>query len=236
MPCVLLALAAPLQSWGTTSRFKVRDSGTEPSKSGVVGLCAAALGLRRDEPIEDLASLRMGVRVDAEGLSRCDYHTAMRAIKADGSPNKDTVLSSRYFLADAAFLVAMEGDQELVESLDHALRQPRWPLFLGRKAFTPTGPVGIGIDHKPLEDALATGPWTDPSPKRAKKLRDQLESGQEVRLRTVVEVPATEASEFRDDQPISFEPRLFTRRPTRTRYVLLTNNVLGTENTSAGPR
>jgi len=234
MACVLLALAGPAQSWGTTSRFTVRDSGTEPSKSGVVGLCAAALGRKRDEPIDDLASLRMGVRVDTEGLLQRDYHTAQGAIKADGSSNKEAVESRRYFLADAAFLVALEGDQELIGRLDRALRQPHWPLFLGRKAFPPAGPVARGIDQRSLEDVLAVAPWTGPSPKRAKYLRDQLKSGQEVRLRTVVEVPATEATEFRDDQPIAFMPPSYSRRPTRTSYIPLTYEILGDRDVSGG--
>lgn len=235
MACVLLALTGPAQSWGTTSRFTVRDSGTEPSKSGVVGLCAAALGRKRYEPIGDLASLRMGVRVDTEGLLQRDYHTAEGAIKADGSSNKEAVVSTRYFLADAAFLVALEGDQELIGRLDRALRQPRWPLFLGRRAFPPAGPVARGVDPGPLEHALAGGPWADPSPRRAERLRHQLESGREVQLRTVVEVPAAEASEFRDDQPISFGPRQFARRPTRTGHVPLTLEVLANR-TPAGSR
>lgn len=229
MACVLLALTGPAQSWGVTSRFTVRDSGPEPSKSGVIGLCAAALGRKRHEPIGDLASLRMGVRVDAEGLLQRDYHTAAGAIKADGKPNKDALPSTRYFLADAAFLVALEGDQELIELLDSALQQPRWPLFLGRKAFPPAGPVARGVTSGPLEHALAGGPWADPSPRRAARLRHQLELGEEVRLQTVVEVPTAEASELRDDQPISFEPRRFARRPTRTSYVPLTLEALGVE-------
>jgi len=240
MTCVLLALTAPLQSWGTDSRFIVRYSGTEPSKSGVVGLCAAALGRQRDEPIRDLASLRMGVRVDAQGVIQCDYHTAMRVIRADGSlktnQSKDTVISWRYFLADAAFLVALEGDEELVKSIDNALRHPCRTLFLGRKAFTPTGPLAIGIDHRPLEDALAAGPWTDPSPMRTKQLRKQLESGKENRLRTVIEVPVSAASEFRNDQPVSFSPRVFTRRPTKTGYILLNNDILGNNDMSEDSR
>ena len=121
MPSVLLALVGPAQSWGTSSRFSIRDAGTEPSKSGVIGLVASALGRSRSESIEDLAALRMGVRIDAEGVVQRDYQTALGAIRADGSANKDAVVSTRYFLADAAFLVALEGEQTVIEALDRAL-------------------------------------------------------------------------------------------------------------------
>ena len=45
MPTLLLRLVGPMQSWGTTSRFDQRDTGKEPSKSGIVGLLAAAMGI-----------------------------------------------------------------------------------------------------------------------------------------------------------------------------------------------
>lgn len=49
MATLLLRLAAPLQAWGADSKFETRKTGREPTKSGVIGLLAAALGLRRDE-------------------------------------------------------------------------------------------------------------------------------------------------------------------------------------------
>ena len=49
MATLLLRLAAPLQSWGSDSKFETRKTDREPTKSGVVGLLAAALGLRRDD-------------------------------------------------------------------------------------------------------------------------------------------------------------------------------------------
>ena len=57
---------APMQSWGTKSQFASRDTAMEPTKSGVVGLLAAALGVPReeDDDIQRLARMRMGVRVD----------------------------------------------------------------------------------------------------------------------------------------------------------------------------
>ncbi|MBM4284862.1 MAG: type I-E CRISPR-associated protein Cas5/CasD [Deltaproteobacteria bacterium] len=76
MSTLFLRLAGPMQSWGIQSRFTIRDTGLEPSKSGVVGLLAAALGRRGHEPVADLAALKMGVRVEREGLLKMDYHTA----------------------------------------------------------------------------------------------------------------------------------------------------------------
>ena len=49
-----------MQSWGVQSHFPERDSGREPSKSGVIGLLCAALGRPRTVSIADLAALRKG--------------------------------------------------------------------------------------------------------------------------------------------------------------------------------
>ncbi len=108
MSALLMRLAGPMQSWGTRSRFGNRDTGLEPSRSGVVGLLCAALGLARDHPLDDFAPdrLRMAVRVDREGRLMRDFHTAQNVRRADPSKGvQDTVLSERFYLADADFLV-----------------------------------------------------------------------------------------------------------------------------------
>ena len=107
MSTLLLRLAGPMQSWGTESKFDVRKTAKEPSKSGVIGLLASALGRQRDEPVDDLVQLRFGVRVDREGILQRDYHTA----KAKG--DKEGYVTNRYYLADAVFLVGVEFDDTI---------------------------------------------------------------------------------------------------------------------------
>jgi CRISPR system Cascade subunit CasD len=162
MPTLLLRLAGPMQSWGTTSRFDERDSQLEPSKSGVLGLICAALGRDRAEPVDDLARLKMGVRVDREGLLMRDYQTATGVMTAAGKADLGrTVISPRYYLADAAFLVGLEGnDRDLLRRVHAALRSPIWPLALGRKSFPPGEPLWIekGIRDEGVYDALRNWP------------------------------------------------------------------------------
>ena len=158
MPTLLMRLSGPMQSWGTTSRFDERDSQLEPSKSGVLGLICAALGRDRAEPVDDLARLKMGVRVDREGLLMRDYQTATGVMNAAGKVELDrTVISPRYYLADAAFLVGLEGiDRPLLEQIQAALKAPHWLLALGRKGFPPGEPVWLpdGQRDQPLRAAL----------------------------------------------------------------------------------
>jgi len=156
---LLLRLQGPLQSWGTTSRFDERDTQLEPSKSGVLGLLCAALGRDRGEPVDDLAALRMGVRVDREGVPMRDYQTATGVLIAGNAKADEgrTVVSPRFYLADAVFLVGLQGeDVALLQQLHKALQHPVWPLALGRKSFVPSAPVFLpdGLVQQPLEAAL----------------------------------------------------------------------------------
>ena len=169
MPTLLLRLAGPMQSWGTTSRFDERDTGKEPSKSGVIGLLAAAIGIDRGNwsDLAPLARLSMGIRHDRPGVPKRDYQTAGCAstdtiIKADRTPAKDGVVSQRYYLADAVFLVAFEGDDHALLEKAHAkLKDPFWPLALGRKSYVPSEPIWLenGLQDQPLRMTLEGWPW-----------------------------------------------------------------------------
>lgn len=189
MATLLMRLQGPMQSWGTTSRFDERDTQLEPSKSGVLGLVCAALGRDRSEPVDDLAALRMGVRVDREGVPMRDYQTATGVLIATGKVDlRRTVVSPRFYLADAAFLVGLEGeDASLLARIQDALHAPVWPLALGRKSFVPGMPVWLpdGLSPLPLQQALAGYPrlvssqWAD----RGQPLRCLLEDEQEGAIR-----------------------------------------------------
>ncbi len=226
MKTLLMRLAGPMQSWGTQSQFRERDTGLEPSKSGVIGLLCAALGRPREESVADLAALKMGVRVEHEGALRRDYQTAggwhRRAdagygvAKADGKPG-GTVLSDRYYLADADFLVGLSGEDEgMLYTLNDALAAPRWPLCLGRKAFVPALPVHLpdgpasgdsgGVAEGDVRDILKEYPWLGYR-RPGERKPDQ--------LRLVIESARVDGAR-RQDVPISFA---LGRREFRVRYV-----------------
>ena len=228
MNTLLIRLAGPMQSWGTQSRFTTRDTGPEPSKSGVIGLLCAALGRGRDAPLDDLADLRMGVRVDRAGVMERDYQTAGGGTLPGGKPygvrhandtRGTTVLSNRYYLADADFLVGLESDDpSLLNLLDAALRAPVWQIYLGRKAFVPGVPVHIpkGLrDGQNLEAALCKYPWP------RLDLDVPLPGRRPDRLRLTTENP--DGAEVRMDQPYgaSFATRSFLPRRVENRFLQL---------------
>ncbi|HOA25396.1 MAG TPA: type I-E CRISPR-associated protein Cas5/CasD [Aggregatilineales bacterium] len=211
---LLLRLSGPMQSWGTQSRFDRRDTGREPSKSGVIGLLCAALGRPRTEPVDDLASLRMGVRVDQPGRVEHDYHTASSDsfYLVSGKSESRTVVSNRYYLADAKFLVGLEGDSGLLAELYAALRDPVWTLYLGRKAFVPGEPVWLpdGLwDGYGLFDALGAYPW----------LGDPDRSKAPAQLPVFYDDPAGYI--VRTDVPLSFAERKFAQRRVSIEYIAM---------------
>jgi CRISPR system Cascade subunit CasD len=209
-----------MQSWGTISRFAQRDTGKEPSKSGVIGLLAAALGIDRENwtDLEPLTWLSMGVRHDRPGVPGRDYQTAGcgaadSIIKANGTQAKDGVVSHRFYIADAAFLVALEGDDRpLLEKAHAHLKNPAWPLALGRKSYLPSEPICIenGLQDAPLRDVLARWPWIT-SPRKWEELPAKL----------LVSFESEDGSGvLKMDQPLSsFAERRFGARFVRSEWI-----------------
>jgi len=212
MALLLLRLAGPLQSWGTQSRFSNRDTDLEPSKSGVIGLLCAAMGIPRDDiqSLAELARLKMGVRVDRQGTIKKDYHTALNVAKAGGGKPKECEPSDRFYLSDACFLVALQGELTLLQKINIALQNPFWQLSLGRKAFVPALPVylkdGLMVDCGNLSEALKGYPFLLPRSKNAPKS-----------LRLEIELDFGEPYDrVKQDQPISF---VSNRRQFNLRYL-----------------
>ncbi|MGO9118467.1 MAG: type I-E CRISPR-associated protein Cas5/CasD [Desulfomonilaceae bacterium] len=195
---LLLRLEGPMQSWGYRSRFDYRDTALEPTRSGVIGLICAAMGIARGEPISQFDTIRMGVRVDKDGRPERDYHTALDVLKADGTKG-GTVVSYRDYLSDASFTVGLQSeDKGLLDKISDKLRNPTWTLFLGRKAF----PLAV----PPL------GPADRPEPGT---LEDYLFSGSSKR-RIVLETPDGERTQY--DSPICFRRRQFKPRSLRSYF------------------
>jgi CRISPR system Cascade subunit CasD len=162
-----LYLEGPLQSWGFDSQYNRRHTGLMPTKSGVAGMCCAALGLPRGSDQErkflaSFAALRMtsiaiprnGVRKELPVRRLQDYHTVQNTRRASGAINRDCVLTYRQYLMDAAFGVILAGEATLLEEIAAALADPRWGLWLGRKTCIPSAPILPGLKDS-NGDALA---------------------------------------------------------------------------------
>jgi CRISPR system Cascade subunit CasD len=199
----------------------------------------AALGISRDEAnmenplFTELIKLRMGVCVIREGILQSDFHTVTDVAKSDGTlppyPKhpKFTVISNRFYLADADFVVALAGnDFQTLEKIQNALKNPRWQLFLGRKAFVPDTPVYFreGIftaenTENAIEEFLRGEEFAFVLRKFDKDFGRSVKDFEQ-RKRLIVE-DDEKGTETRQDVPLSFAERRFTNRRVRTEFINL---------------
>ncbi|GAA1660109.1 type I-E CRISPR-associated protein Cas5/CasD [Glycomyces endophyticus] len=193
-----MTLAGPMQSWGTAGRFARRTTDLAPSKSGVIGLLAAAKGIRRTEPeaLAELAKLRFGVRIDQPGSLLRDYQTSHSL----DEPHRDGTVAERFYLEDAVFLAAVEGQDDVIDDLAEALRRPYFQLFLGRRSCPPSQQVLLASVSEPLEKALKGRPWA--ASKHHRRGRET-----SVKLWMLCDAQPDERSDTVQDVPLSFDPR-----------------------------
>jgi len=154
---LLFRLYGPMAAWGDIAVGEFRPSFSHPSKSAVLGLAAAALGIRRDEETVHQAmatSYGFAVRVEAAGSPIRDYHTAqvppagsLRRKKSFATrkdelrvPRQDlaTILSSRDYRCDSLYTVCLwtirDSSPYSLAQLESALGKPAFTLYLGRKS------------------------------------------------------------------------------------------------------
>jgi CRISPR system Cascade subunit CasD len=185
---LLATLHAPLAAWGDITVGERRTSWDRPSRSALLGLVAAALGLTRDEQdrhdeLDD--GYGVAVRVDAPGRVAMDYHTAQSLPESDvkrakpatrremicyGQRNHrlQTILSTREYRMDAAYTVALwarDGARWSLTEIADALKVPRFVLFAGRKANVLAWPMQpTVVEANTLAEALHQRPGLDGGP------------------------------------------------------------------------
>lgn len=167
---LLIRIAAPMQAWGSSSLFEIRDTQSEPTKSGIIGLLGCACGKSRNDFdfITKCCQMQMGVLVIKEGKRLWDYHVSgggywinggsYGVASANGKNTGSPVLSRRCYLSDADFIVALIGETSFLNAIESGLKKPVWSIYLGRKAFPPSTPLFITKTFdKEIKKALING-------------------------------------------------------------------------------
>lgn len=215
-----MRLIGPLQAWGYSSQFSRRNTGLLPTKSAVLGICCAAMGVAKgsdqeEGKLEELRRLRFvviavprahrhGGREEVPFAVRriVDYHTVQNTRTAEGKV-KDTHLTWRQYLCDASFVAVLSGGKTLIEEVGSALQDPVWGLWLGRKSCIPAVPVFAGV-HETEEGALRA--LLGPRPLAGFTHQREVDTFEE-------------GTDTLPDQPLSFggdsRPRAFTPRRVR---------------------
>ena len=209
-------LHGPMASWGDIAVGAIRPSWNHPTRSAVIGLLSAALGIRRDDE-EMLLRVSRGYRVafrvvDSGHLIR-DYHTIhspkpqskrktqVYYTRKDAlESGTDATLSSRDYLCDSYYMVFMtESDAPFsLEELRKYLLEPVFTLYLGRKSCPPALPLNPRIfEAEGLKEACELYPLDSEFEKKTPhKFQVFWEDGIEAGVDVI-------QSEFRRDQLMS---------------------------------
>lgn len=216
MSVLVLRLAGPLQSWGARSRFARRMTEEMPTKSGILGLLAAAQGRRRCDEIEDLLHLELAVRTEQQGVLLRDFHTAHHQVTGAAMP-----LTNRYYWSDAVFTAHIGGPTEILEGLSDALADPVYPLYLGRRSCVPEGRMVLGVRDGGVAESVRGCEWAVSKWQRRRRAKESV-----VRLAVQADAsvfPEMPVNKEINDVPLSFDPEL---RQYRTRMVVDTSVLL----------
>ncbi len=160
---LLFRLYGPMAAWGDIAVGEQRPSHGHPSKSAIIGLLAAALGIRRDEEEKHNklnSEVNFATRVDVSGELLRDYHTTQTPPQIRNrvfytrhdelaAEKLNTILSQRDYRTDACYTVALwlntESASGSLQLFERALRQPKFVLYLGRKSCPPGLPLAPQI-------------------------------------------------------------------------------------------
>jgi len=218
--CLAILLDGPLQSWGYSSRFERRTTALHPTRSGLIGLIAAALGINKNR-VDEAAQLaqfeplrivtftlpRRNRRNQEHLMERLeDYHTVTGIRRASGKVDKEaTVQTYRHYLLNARFGVVVEGPDPLIGAIESALRDPKWGVWLGRKCCIPASPL---LASSPGPRAFVWAALLQRVGYTGTEPEDQFDR--------VVEVAATDpGADMIDDAPIAFGAPIGNRHNPR---------------------
>lgn len=150
---LVFQLYGPMASWGEIAVGEMRHSAHYPSKSALIGLIGAALGVERTNEMEQKKltdSFYFFVKLISSGSYLQDYHTTQSApsLKKRGYHSRreiftthkkkpDAILSTREYRADSLAIVAISEQINAKYSLklvEEAMHKPKFHLYLGRKS------------------------------------------------------------------------------------------------------
>lgn len=175
---LMLTLYSPMAAMGDIAVGERRASSSVPSKSAILGLVAAALGIDRADTDKHVALEKcygFGVLVNEPGRPLDDYHTIQTASQSEirkwsktaGHPPEtrkqlleaeslETILSTRGYRTDALYtatLWAKEPAPFTLEDIKSAILEPHYTLYFGRKAC----PFSLPLCPEIISDADTPG-------------------------------------------------------------------------------
>jgi CRISPR system Cascade subunit CasD len=153
---LILKLQGAMQAYGGHTYEDYRPSLIFPTRSAVVGLLGACLGITREQPNQlkilsdsfELTVLAHSRHIEQRQFKEherkpktvslhkmTDYHTVLDARRSDGGKREDAIVSRREYLCDAEFTLALAfKDQASLEQIVQAVKKPHYTPCLGRRS------------------------------------------------------------------------------------------------------
>ena len=162
---LVVTLMAPLASFGERAGNVERPTADRPTRSALIGLAGAALGIRRADHEGQrrlAASFRVATATPGAGSLVSDFHTYQSLPSSSRPPPQMrpealarrtdlvTSITRREYRADVwheAAYALQDGAHWKLEDLSDAFRAPRFTLSLGRKSC----PLSAPLDPKIIE-------------------------------------------------------------------------------------
>lgn len=159
-----LIFDAPLQSYGIRSKWAYRETDLYPTKSSVIGLLGSAIGIdRTSKDLDELNnSLKVHIRVDKQGYLDVDLQTVNNIVYEAESGREKRIkgklthpLLNKVYLSDAIFTIYVEGEVTLIDKCYKAIKNPKFPLFIGRKCCMVTHNLCLNTPYYNINDIKA---------------------------------------------------------------------------------
>lgn len=213
---LVFTLSAAMSSMGELAGHERRGTWSWPGRSAVLGLCAAAMGIRRDGDFSALDGLGLAVASFDTGEPLRDFHTAVsirssiikrpqsraEALRVDAGRSNATI-TLRDYRVGVLYGVALWGDG--LAAIEDALRRPTFVLSLGRKSCPLSAPLAPAR-HMSLDAATAMTKGLTLPPWRV-SCRARL-------IATEEDIPGTR-TEIRHDRPTDRRAWHFSPRAVR---------------------
>lgn len=162
----LFQIAAVVTGFGCNGTdYKFTHGSSEPTKSAVVGMLAAADGRAKTDSIDDLNALQIGTMTINPGVIHTRFNTTTGGRKLeDGIRENPLIRKKAYFHASnesdngdwlVRHIVGFQStDESFVRHLLKKLTVPVFPVFVGRANCRPAEPMPLGYVEGTLFDAF----------------------------------------------------------------------------------
>lgn len=115
-----------------------------PTRSAILGMLGAALGITREKFNEMYLlsqQLQIAVQVNQCGEKMVDYHTVQHFRSPQGKIQKIVKPTYREYWCDSEHTFAITADDSVIEKLAEKVQSPEFTLFQGRKSCPLTRPL-----------------------------------------------------------------------------------------------